>query len=896
MTDIAPLDNRPWVPRPFPSWLIRELARRKDDIGMQYISGQNATWDEKGSWNKYKGPMTPWVRVCSNGNGQSKFLSKYKSGAKNLNGPREGFVLYGGNGFKDTYGIKDNQTILGYDVYGQPHIVPMDYAGLNNYTINNSILGKNNNRPVQSYLPSPGIDSIEAIIQKQFLRSVTIKWHCYGFAQLEYMTPYFLTPAISMVVEFGWNHYNQDSLLDLTNSPHVYKVLEAGSSKEIPYEYVSDSGKSTTNLTLKELWNDGSPLYDCNVRISRGMYDASFGLIKSFEFSSTDGVKYDCITTIGSKNTTWGGINFSNSTVKSESNTQGNNEKNKSMTFPKFVEQRLKKIKNCVDKNLNFMQPLDDSEKNLEILKGVNPNDFYDGKAENRIFFGRGGTNYFGSNNPPGASDWDKSDTDTIWVKMDFLIELMNFFNTRASNMKDFDNSTFQFYKLDTSGKTVLGAHPNLISGDGAVILIPNAYAPKYNNGTYYVHIGESDAAIVGEYDNQALTSEPNKEIFFSGYKTHKDFAHASSSMAIANRELYKTFRTGIYGDGKTDIGAARDDLNSIINFFVYNQVSTTTAQLKKVAHSDNRSHSFPQYIDDPLTKKKAGYYGYLEDLYINADLIIRLVNDSKTTQEFYEKLLSEINQSVDGFWDLKIVSGAPKHIVVVDQKFLPNLTSEPIYQFDAASAKNEMKNISFSSTISNIQANQVIASSTNNQGGDGEESSTAPLDFIYGDRLFKDPPKQKQNLAINDGLTIKQLQTYGPNQPAYIMSFHGGNPKIKNIVNLALPNKALLTSLMNDNDKINNTNIYGGQQPNFTLEFTIQGIAGLNTFQCFSVKNLPKPYSDEDVIFQIVDVSHIINSENWETRIKAGIRPFGANRSLQGTPKYVDGSEKQYQ
>ena len=36
--------------------------------------------------------------------------------------------------------------------------------------------------------------------------------------------------------------------------------------------------------------------------------------------------------------------------------------------------------------------------------------------------------------------------------------------------------------------------------------------------------------------------------------------------------------------------------------------------------------------------------------------------------------------------------------------------------------------------------------------------------------------------------------------------------------------------------------NIYGGQQPGFTVEMTLQGISGLRTFQLFSLKNLPSP------------------------------------------------------
>ena len=53
----------------------------------------------------------------------------------------------------------------------------------------------------------------------------------------------------------------------------------------------------------------------------------------------------------------------------------------------------------------------------------------------------------------------------------------------------------------------------------------------------------------------------------------------------------------------------------------------------------------------------------------------------------------------------------------------------------------------------------------------------------------------------------------------------------------------------------------------------TLQGISGLRTFQLFSLKNLPSPYSEREILCQIIDVSHKVDAGNWTTVIKAGIR-----------------------
>ena len=83
----------------------------------------------------------------------------------------------------------------------------------------------------------------------------------------------------------------------------------------------------------------------------------------------------------------------------------------------------------------------------------------------------------------------------------------------------------------------------------------------------------------------------------------------------------------------------------------------------------------------------------------------------------------------------------------------------------------------------------------------------------------------------------------------------------------------SFLLALLNDMDFTNNSNIYGGQQPGFNVEMTLQGISGLRTFQLFSLKNLPSPYSEREIMCQIVDISHKIDAGNWTTTIKAGIR-----------------------
>ncbi len=937
MGEIAPIDNRPWIPRPLPSWLAKELTRRKSDFGINYKSNENLNWTDKKNpedWNQYKGPMAPWARICSNGTGKVKFLSAYKTENDVKPNDHGGFVMYGGMGFKDSFGIGDNKNVLGYTVTGEPLKLPIEGSGFN-YTI--STVDKSyNERTVPMYLPPPGIISIETTIQKELIRNVTIKWNCYGFAQLEYLTPYFLTPGISMIVEFGWNHFNADSLLDLRDDiSKEYMVLDKYEN-EVAYDfaytkYSVDRSKNThsatfhkTAMNLKDLWTDGTPLYECNVRKSRGMYDVTFGSITNFEFTTTDGIKWDCTTTIGSKHRNFSGVQLNS--PNSENKKDAILTKKQGMTFPQFIDTRLKKVKIAATEGKNFFDPLDSTETDkAKFTLYLDREKFYGGKAEDRVFFGRqSGNNFFGSSdssdtitttetlpdgveitrqyrqqtglNIPQAGNWDKESNDTIWVTGGFLIEICNYFLTKPSDLKTSNGETFNFYQIESSA-SVIGAHPNLLSVDGNILLIPNSNAPKYNIGYGYKDIGNDKKNIYDSYDEQTLIK--NSEIFLNYYQPLKETRETMVNLSkisdnMINKKfisdadntylkdnskyfkdiaLFSTFSTGKIKGGST--GVARDDLDSIINVIRY-----------KKQPSENKKHAFPQPTD--TGNFTGGYYGYFEDLFINVDHIINLAKDCETAGDFYKKFLDSLNDATNGFWDLQITEGAEK-LIIRDQKYFSpkDFKNVDVFQFDISSGTNIIKNLSFTSTISNIQANQVIASSTSNQGG-GESSTNAPLGIAADDRLFSETTDSgdKQRQSVDNYSIILQLQKYGKtdkDKNPYPMTFKSGDNV--NIVNLVLPDKALLTSILDDKDFSNNMNLYGGQQPNFTLELTLQGIAGFRTFQCFSIKNFPRPYSDQEVIFQIVDVVHTLTNSNWETRIKAGIRPLRGNI----TPNYID-------
>jgi hypothetical protein len=193
----------------FPEEIQKELNRRKKNVGLNYKKSDG--WDKNGGeWEQYKGPMVSWIRVCSNGDGRSE-----------INKP--GFVFSGGKGFYQTYGIRwsedsSNKQVLGFTPDGKLHTLEYD-KNISNFPI---------------HVPSPEIIRVETTIQKELYRRAWIHWKCFSAKQLEYMTPYFLVPGISVILEFGWNHFNPKSLIDLNDKTKIFDYFFIDNISKFP--------------------------------------------------------------------------------------------------------------------------------------------------------------------------------------------------------------------------------------------------------------------------------------------------------------------------------------------------------------------------------------------------------------------------------------------------------------------------------------------------------------------------------------------------------------------------------------------------------------------------------------------------------------------------------------
>ncbi len=260
----------PWGLHPMEDWISKEFNRRVQEKGMSPTQTENGI---------YSGPKTAWARVFSNGISSLAF-----NGA-------QGFVMGGTEGFDASYGFTENGRVtIGVDATGKPHEI--DASGRFGSIINNSVKTNTSDFP---HRPPPSLVSIETQFAgganssfNALCRKTTINWKCYSLGQLEYLTPYFLTPRITCLVEWGWNHYDTTSLVDLNDVDWLYEIFLG------KWEY---TGK----------W----------IEHSRGNYDLAMGIVTDYTISLNEFGGYDCSTTITNANYLLEGQSYQNKTASS---------------------------------------------------------------------------------------------------------------------------------------------------------------------------------------------------------------------------------------------------------------------------------------------------------------------------------------------------------------------------------------------------------------------------------------------------------------------------------------------------------------------------------------------------------------------------------------------------
>jgi len=409
-----------WEIQNIPNEMVRELRRRNNtnNIGMEIPNPfVNATFDFTNNHSKYKGPMTPWIRIFSNGTGQIANGLVPRSTYLNKSGnqvPYDGFILKGGDGFYDAFGYNNTTpltqkgAIIGYQATGEPHFIDPSLRSPTNYQSGIDKTFPQDN-VVSSILPPPGIVSLQLRQSRELLTFASFKFNCYSLAQLEYMMPFFLTPGINMIIEFGWNLYNQKSLLKLDEKSDCWKII------------------SEPQTALDR------------ANFSYGNYGCVSGIVTKYNFTTQNGFLYECNVECTSRQGLFAGFRTDNNATKDQGTTS-----TEYINLKDFIKIYLPSINDVVKSRSNFVDYAIDNRvaianKYAEVQKqqaeananaeqlekqrqqniltaikasaaptAIGKSSFYGGLAEDRVFLGRR-EDIYGAKKEPTLSSFVQS-------------------------------------------------------------------------------------------------------------------------------------------------------------------------------------------------------------------------------------------------------------------------------------------------------------------------------------------------------------------------------------------------------------------------------------------------------------------------------------------------------
>ena len=361
----------PWGIHPVQQFVFDELQIRAVERGLGYTRDMG---DRAGR----AGPKVAWIRFFSNGICEE-------------HGNKPGFLMYTAGDAENTLATRGMQ-VIGYDANGGEH------------TINDD----NNN---MQHRPPPSVVSVDVELEggNGLTRRVTVKWTCSSLDQLEYTSKYFLSPKVSAIVEWGWDH-----------------VLNSAISA---IDYADEAG-------LYDIFNNGTKFAE-KIKKSNGNYDAIFGYIVDFSFTTTETGTYECTTVIRSANWLIEGSLYTEQFRKTADGDVGK-------SFSEFVDKDIDKLS------------MTDAERK---------------KTLNIEYHGR---YFYGAGNPDA-----KIAVATKWLRMDLVTEIFNQYFSIGLADKNGNVVSDQIMSIDISN-TMVCATP-MIKSTSKQVLLPNRYAPKFS-------------------------------------------------------------------------------------------------------------------------------------------------------------------------------------------------------------------------------------------------------------------------------------------------------------------------------------------------------------------------------------------------------------------------------
>lgn len=845
------------------NYVRAEFMRREKNFGMHYPEKMQDTNDRgthasvkfgKDDFGKdkqgfleneyvdtiYRGPKTAWARFVSN--------------ATTIENPdptvpkHEGFVMHGVEAFGDNYGFskdpsKTHKNVIGFDANGGTH------------TSNESDF---------KHRPPPGVMNVKVEYSGIATgeRKTTIEFVCWSRSQLDYLQPYFFTVGVTALVEFGWNNFPRESLIDLKNIGSAGKFLT--SSPEIANGSTSyilkQDGKlgdyqSTVNKRRKEegrstmfskdddvegkiirrptgligLFQDGHVCHE-QMKSGKGNYSFAIGMISNYSYSLRQDGGYDCSVELTSMAQV--AKMMTNNATKAQSKEIASGEDGtRTSNFQQFIDKELDDIvSDLVDPALMGLTTLVDS---------------YDQQTEDRDRINKLFKFYkqaFSPNSSESQNTYHAGTNDDKFISVYLLIQIIRVFFKR-----DVPNK-LELFEFEIENSRCI-AHPNIKSVDGNILLIPNAVAPRRNTKN-----SEQAGLIAGmasaKWDGSTDDSQKNKTFGFQVNQNQSAEAEMRSSVAQTGYAITK-----------------RDDLHCII----------TAPQLSCSGNADKkRTRAFPDFA--PGTK---GMSGRIRDLYINTKVIKDAVKNHKTIISMLDAIFKKMSTAAGDIWDFKVTpldsnNSNETKLTIRDMKYYGNKTVETVkrenkaYIFRAHQKNSIVRNLDLDIQVPAELKSMVVYDSH-------DDAQVAFYQRKKQDRILKEVSGIKVIPGVvKEDTEEEEDDAENTNKEYFIVPFTwdtDGFDSTYDVQCVDINKDRMLESMTSDMIPENAVKGYNQPIDGCEMTITLDGIEGLRMLDAFNCTGIPTHWFMNG-IWQITAINHTISNGDWETTINAILRP----------------------
>ena len=395
---------------------------------------------EANDGNFIRQKRTPWVRVVSNAVSDISDLTGAAKGTLT-----QGLILSPNRlTFADAYGYGKDGTVVGLEATkGFTEVRSTD---------------KDRHRP------PPIVDSIDIDYAGSYgaLTKASITFRVFSIDQFEIVERFFLMPYVTILVEWGWNDYGQTPV-PITNTEDMLKIYNRSD------DYVED-------LRAK----------------SFGKHDAMVGVVTNFQYSINNEGAFECNIEVSSRGEMY--LMMKNSSIQPK----------KVKDIPDKSEVEEDPLKEAVNKlrreipTLGIRNTNDEPSEYIFIPKLKSSAE--DGGTENEV------------NVTQEAAAGNYSSPISPEIGNVFYIKWGWIEDNILSNLKLSNVLVYKGFKTDTGKKadmftinstnSTISNHPNLISCNSSILLIPNKSAPSFD--TLGKPFSQSENAI-----NQALADKP---------------------------------------------------------------------------------------------------------------------------------------------------------------------------------------------------------------------------------------------------------------------------------------------------------------------------------------------------------------------------------------------------